>query len=426
VFEKTQQLNGVPVEQVARGSPAWQALEHSMAYFRRRAAIVEDVNSSAEQRWFTLLKMGEMLERYYHDRRAAVRHYLQCARTDAERSDGWFLAAQGLRLMGHPHAALPLLMTAVDLPMPARVMFHWAPMYGCVPQGELGNVVATIAVTEAEVAAAALDRERSRKRRQQVGDLVGNLSAGGVESADDVAAAVQVPDNVVARLLLTAPRLQRYHIEAAIRNGVRAQRTCPPSESGVLADVQNALPHLRQQLAEYKRLEQVLQRRAAAGAAAKTATLPATRLRVSDEASVSTAVGAGDEADGWEGERDTFDAAGASDGNLHTPPDDPPRSPPSTRLGAPWASQVASELLDALPTGSTTRYPRLAALQRGELDDGSDAVGRGADGPTCRQVRAATVAWHARPCATMLDDVERAVCAAAARAYVQCVILQSR
>jgi len=383
VYEKTQQLNGVPVEQPTKGTPAWEALEHSMSYFKRRAAIVEDVNSSVEQRWFTIMKMGEMYERYYHNRRAAVRHYLQCARTDAERSDGWFLAGQAFRLMGNPRAALPLLMTAVGIPMPQRVMFHWAPMYGCVPQGELGNAVAAIPVTEEEVAAAAAPRERARPRQLTAAGLTGKRKDGSAETEQDVVAAVEAPDGVVAALLRDPPHLQRYHIEAAIKAAERAQRSCPPSESGVLDDLKNVLPYLRQQLAEYRRLEAVVRKKAVRQGAS-----------VIDNSQP----------------QDTPDAQSSAeiDRSGSTAMGHEVRAPPSPLGGAAASADFAVDEPD-----------RFVAIEpRGEATGAVDAR------RTCRQVRAATVRWRDVDCATVPEaQGRRSACTAAVTAYRRCVVM---
>lgn len=93
-----------------------------------------------EERWFTLLKLGEIHERFYQDWNKAKSFYEECAEADPERADSFFYLAQGHRLRNEPELALPYIDKGANLEIPERSLFHWLFLYNCLTKLEYGRI----------------------------------------------------------------------------------------------------------------------------------------------------------------------------------------------------------------------------------------------------------------------------------------------
>ena len=98
-----------------------------------------------EQRYFAMLKVGEMYERWHQDFPEAINWYSQAMDVDPPRLDAYFYAGQRYRLSGDFENGLPFLMKGVKLPMPERSLFQWHQMYECLIHIELGRLVSSMA-----------------------------------------------------------------------------------------------------------------------------------------------------------------------------------------------------------------------------------------------------------------------------------------
>jgi tetratricopeptide (TPR) repeat protein len=122
----------------------WDALAKSVEYYSYRANLPKDAGNQ-EERWFTLLKLGEIYERFYKDWPKAKEYYLQCADADPERADAWFYAGQGHRLRGEAEESLQYLEKAATVPIPERSLFHWLFLYRCLAKLEYARAVNMLA-----------------------------------------------------------------------------------------------------------------------------------------------------------------------------------------------------------------------------------------------------------------------------------------
>ena len=113
-------------------------LQQAIAYFERRAAVEA---GNLEERWFAMLKLGEVQERFVKDWAAAERWYLQAVELDGERVDPYFYLGQHFRLSGVYDRAYHWLSKAVRLERPDRALFQWELLYHCLRFIEFGEAV---------------------------------------------------------------------------------------------------------------------------------------------------------------------------------------------------------------------------------------------------------------------------------------------
>jgi hypothetical protein len=235
---------------------AWDALSTSVGYYNRRVAIVGVDQGTMEERWFAMVKLGEIHERFYHNPHIALRYYLQNIRLDPVRADGWFYAAQILRLHGRNRAALPLAVAAVKLPEPDRALFHWKAMYYCLPHMEVVRATLAIPVTEAEVAAGMKEESSSVLRTgYSVADIT-HAAGPSEETPEEALAASWVPSEVARAIESAAPHLTKPFLRSAIACARSAARHCGNmNEAAVVPEAQQAVTTLEARLKEWNRIE---------------------------------------------------------------------------------------------------------------------------------------------------------------------------
>lgn len=117
------------------------ALQLAVHYLEQRAAIEHSEHSYFEERWFALIKLGELHERFLGDQVQARAWYTEALTVDAERADGWFYLGQNFRLHGLPSEAFGNLYKAVSLELPQRSLFQWIHLYSCMRHLELVRCV---------------------------------------------------------------------------------------------------------------------------------------------------------------------------------------------------------------------------------------------------------------------------------------------
>jgi tetratricopeptide (TPR) repeat protein len=130
----------------------WDMLARGENYMKRRIALPpsDDVGKK-EERWFALLKLGEVRERFHGDYDTSLSQYMEAARSDPDRADAWFYAGQNLRLRQQRGQneetfsalteSLAFLFHGSHLPMPDRALFQWKLMYSCLPSLEMARTM---------------------------------------------------------------------------------------------------------------------------------------------------------------------------------------------------------------------------------------------------------------------------------------------
>jgi hypothetical protein len=118
---------------------------HSAAASRNELVAGE---GNAEERWFAMLKLGEIFERFYAQWPVAEHWYNACVRLDRERADAFFYVGQHYRLHGDHARAAAVLQHAAQLPMPQRSLFQWFSLYQCVAPLELARAVVGMGARE--------------------------------------------------------------------------------------------------------------------------------------------------------------------------------------------------------------------------------------------------------------------------------------
>jgi len=116
----------------------WDALHKSVEYFERRVNLPKE-KGNKEERWFALLKLAEIHERFLGQWDKAEAYYRRCIELDGERADPYFYLGQHYRLVGQHREAEPLLYTAATIPMPVRSLFQWHYLYRCLSKLEYGR-----------------------------------------------------------------------------------------------------------------------------------------------------------------------------------------------------------------------------------------------------------------------------------------------
>ena len=112
-------------------------LTRAIDYFERRTRV----EGNMEERWFAMLKLGEMSERFVRDWRRAEQWYRRAIELDGDRADPPFYIGQHYRLSGEYEVAYRWLRRAAVLERPERSLFQWEWLYGCLRFTELGEAV---------------------------------------------------------------------------------------------------------------------------------------------------------------------------------------------------------------------------------------------------------------------------------------------
>eukprot|EP00455_Lapot_gusevi_P045059 TRINITY_DN5725_c0_g3_i1.p1 TRINITY_DN5725_c0_g3~~TRINITY_DN5725_c0_g3_i1.p1 ORF type:complete len:518 (-),score=87.67 TRINITY_DN5725_c0_g3_i1:55-1608(-) len=118
----------------------WDNLKTAVDYFIQRS----EVEGNKEEKWFAMLKLGEIFERFYKDWSNAKKWYDKCTKDDSERADAWFYLGQHYRLSAEYPTALPYLFKAASLPIPTRSLFQWHYLYRCLSKIELGRAMTAL------------------------------------------------------------------------------------------------------------------------------------------------------------------------------------------------------------------------------------------------------------------------------------------
>ncbi len=100
----------------------------------------QDVGNK-EERWFAMLKLGEIYERFYRDQKQSEYWYGRCTEADPERADAWFYLGQIRRLAQDYEGAVQPLLMAASLVMPERALFQWHYLYVCLSKIEMGRAL---------------------------------------------------------------------------------------------------------------------------------------------------------------------------------------------------------------------------------------------------------------------------------------------
>lgn len=119
----------------------WDELEKGMTYMRQRINMSE---GNKEERWFTMLKMGEIYERYLNNWSEAERYYQMCVDDDPQRADSYFYIGQHYRLVGDHIKATQYLKQSAQLSIPERSLFQWHFLYNCLSKLEYGRALINI------------------------------------------------------------------------------------------------------------------------------------------------------------------------------------------------------------------------------------------------------------------------------------------
>lgn len=115
-----------------------ESLAKSVEYFNRRVDLPAGVGNK-EERWFALLKLAEIHERFLGDWGKAESYYKRCIALDDQRADPPFYIGQHYRLVGDPTSAEPWLYSAASMSAPVRSLFMWYHLYSCLSKLEYGR-----------------------------------------------------------------------------------------------------------------------------------------------------------------------------------------------------------------------------------------------------------------------------------------------
>jgi hypothetical protein len=172
----------------------WVELQRAVVYFKRRA---EAAGGNKEERWFAMLKLAEVYERFYRQWTEALFWYEQAVQLDGERADAFFYVGQHYRLHGEYQQAVRWLRQATALERPVRALFQWEWLYACLRGVELAEAVSRWEAADAELLSATLavmkrtncdgDRERTSTARALTEAM--QLRLAKVRAAETAAAA---------------------------------------------------------------------------------------------------------------------------------------------------------------------------------------------------------------------------------------------
>ena len=154
------------------GEKGREALDVAVDYFKLRVSV----KGNKEERWFALLKLAEIHERYKGDWAEAQRWYEHAIEMDGLRADPYFYVGQHYRLLGEYEKAYGWLVKGVQLEEPDRSLFQWRMLYVCLVKVEVSEVVTRWqSASESVVREAAgwlaqakcdMDREKDKRRQQ--------------------------------------------------------------------------------------------------------------------------------------------------------------------------------------------------------------------------------------------------------------------
>ena len=176
-------------------------LSVAIGYFERRARV----EGNLEERWFAMLKLGEVSERFVKDWTRAEHWYTQAIDLDGDRADPPFYIGQHYRLSGDYEQAHRWLRQAAALERPERSLFQWEWLYTCLRFVELGEAASRwtgaeqAALTEALTLMApakcegeADKQDRLRQLREDIGAKLSKMRKRAAAGAvDDRVAAVK-------------------------------------------------------------------------------------------------------------------------------------------------------------------------------------------------------------------------------------------
>lgn len=126
------------VSEKYRTDQAWKNLGTAVDYFRQRASIPD---ANEEELWFTILKLGEIYERFYNDWVEGERFYKLCIEKDKDRADPWFYIGQHYSNRQQYQLAIPYLQRAATTPFPDRALFQWHYLYDCLATFEYAKAL---------------------------------------------------------------------------------------------------------------------------------------------------------------------------------------------------------------------------------------------------------------------------------------------
>ena len=160
-----------------------QALSVAVDYFKQRTSV----EGNKEERWFAILKLAEIHERYLADWSEAQRWYESAIELDGLRADPYFYVGQHYRLLGEYERAHGWLVKAVKLDEPERSLFQWRMLYLCLVKVEFSEAVTRWHAASERVVREAVgwleqakcdgERELQRRRQQLKIDLQQQLTA---------------------------------------------------------------------------------------------------------------------------------------------------------------------------------------------------------------------------------------------------------
>eukprot|EP00164_Ancoracysta_twista_P016037 GFYU01026746.1.p1 GENE.GFYU01026746.1~~GFYU01026746.1.p1 ORF type:complete len:548 (+),score=142.89 GFYU01026746.1:146-1789(+) len=144
---------------------AMSFLKKSVSVYERRADIpLADENEvpsgpvskhregvgNFEERYFAILKLGEIYERYMNSWDKAMRWYERAIEEDELRAEPWFYIGQHYRLANQGQRALKYLRKALSLQIPDRSLFVWADLYNCIVPLEFARTIDEMSEPEKE------------------------------------------------------------------------------------------------------------------------------------------------------------------------------------------------------------------------------------------------------------------------------------
>ena len=133
-----EQIGPTPAQDV-RSTPPGPGAYHvhkALEFFQWRADIRFGY---FEERWFAMLKAGEVCERYLADYECSIGMWTKAYELDPERVDALFYIGQHWRLAQRPPLAIKWLSDAVRVKYPPRSLFQWDYLYECLRHLELGR-----------------------------------------------------------------------------------------------------------------------------------------------------------------------------------------------------------------------------------------------------------------------------------------------
>eukprot|EP00698_Gefionella_okellyi_P023964 TRINITY_DN832_c0_g1_i2.p1 TRINITY_DN832_c0_g1~~TRINITY_DN832_c0_g1_i2.p1 ORF type:complete len:425 (+),score=84.18 TRINITY_DN832_c0_g1_i2:352-1626(+) len=199
-------------------NPSQSDLDHlheSVKWFEKRVSV----QGNFEERWFAMLKLGEMHDRFLNAWPTALKWYERARDEDPERADTYFYIGQHYRLQQQYKEAVPWLIQAADKPIPQRSLFQWHDMYLCLSKLELGRAAsqATLSLSQYRTVAELLARAECEgaAQKQEIRGLHSNVleritkieeNVGDLSKADQVKRIVKKLQTFMSPLMPTLER----------------------------------------------------------------------------------------------------------------------------------------------------------------------------------------------------------------------------